>query len=150
MNKSLKMEKFILLVEDNPDDEELTVRALRKGNISNEIVVVRDGAEALDFIFCQGKFADRDINQKPQVILLDLKLPKVNGLEVLRKIRDNPVTKMLAVVVLTSSREERDLLESYNLGVNSYVCKPVDMQQFTAAVQQLGLYWILINETPGG
>lgn len=148
MKDMLKKNKYILLVEDNQDDEDLTVRALRKGNISNEIVVVRDGAEAIDFIFAQGNFSDRDVKQKPQVVLLDLKLPKVNGIEVLKKIRESSTTKTLPVVVLTSSREERDLIDSYNYGVNSYICKPVDMNQFSTAIQQLGLYWLVLNELP--
>lgn len=147
MPDSLKKTKYILLVEDNKDDEDLTVRALRKGNISNEIMVVRDGAEALDYLFAQGAFAGRDTSLKPQVILLDLKLPKINGLEVLKKIRESESTKSLPVVILTSSREEKDLLTGYQLGVNSYICKPVDMNQFSLAIQQLGLYWLVLNET---
>lgn len=148
MPDSLKKSKFILLVEDNKDDEDLTLRALRKGNISNEIVVVRDGAEALEYLFAQGAYAGRDINQKPQVVLLDLKLPKVNGLEVLQKIREADAFKTLPVVILTSSREEKDLLNGYKLGANSYICKPVDMNQFSTAIQQLGLYWLVLNELP--
>jgi two-component system response regulator len=147
MPDSLKKAKYILLVEDNKDDEDLTVRALRKGNISNDIKVVRDGAEALDYLFAQGAYAGRDTAHRPQVVLLDLKLPKINGLEVLQKIRENPATKSLPVVILTSSREEKDLLNGYKLGANSYICKPVDMNQFTAAIQQLGLYWLVLNET---
>jgi CheY-like chemotaxis protein len=143
-----KKTKFILLVEDNRDDEDLTVRALRKGSIGNEIMVARDGEEALDFFSGSGKFAGRDRSQLPQVVLLDLKLPKVNGLEVLKKIRDNPQTQKLPVVMLTSSREENDILQSYATGVNSYICKPVDMAQFTVAIQQLGMYWLVLNETP--
>lgn len=148
MPNSLKKAKYILLVEDNKDDEDLTLRALRKGNISNEIVVVRDGAEALDYLFAQGTYADRDKNHRPQVVLLDLKLPKVNGLEVLQKLRESDATKTLPVVILTSSREEKDLLNGYKLGANSYICKPVDMNQFSAAIQQLGLYWLVLNEIP--
>lgn len=148
MAELLKKSKYILLVEDNKDDEDLTIRALRKGNISNEIVIARDGAEALDFIFGQGAFAGRNVIDRPQVVLLDLKLPKFNGLEVLEKIRQDPRTKTMPVVILTSSREESDLVKGYSLGVNSYICKPVDMAQFTGAIQQLGLYWLVLNETP--
>ncbi len=139
--------KIILLVEDNPDDEELTIRALNKNNIMNEVVVARDGAEALDYLFGKGKYEGRDLNLMPEVILLDLKLPKVDGLEVLRQLRSNELTMSLPVVVLTSSKEERDLIESYRLGANSYVRKPVDFSQFTEAVRQLGLYWLVLNET---
>lgn len=137
---------YILLVEDNADDEELTLRAFGKGNVKNKVVVVRDGAEALDFLFAQGKYADRDISDRPQVILLDLKLPKIDGLEVLRQIRSRSETKFLPVVILTSSKEEKDVVEGYQLGANSYVCKPVDMTQFAQAIQQLGLYWLVLNE----
>ena len=140
--------KMILLVEDNPDDEALTIRALKKNNIGNALVVVRDGAEALDFLFCQGAYIDRDPQEKPQVILLDLKLPKVDGLEVLRRIRSNDNTRTLPVVILTSSREEQDLIQSYSLGANSYVRKPVDFTQFIEAVLNLGLYWLVLNEVP--
>lgn len=139
---------MILLVEDNPDDEALTIRALKKNNIGNALVVVRDGAEALDFLFCQGAYIDRDPQEKPQVILLDLKLPKVDGLEVLRRIRSTDSTRTLPVVVLTSSREEQDLIQSYSLGANSYVRKPVDFAQFIEAVLNLGLYWLVLNEAP--
>jgi len=138
----------ILLVEDNPNDVELTLRVLKKNNISNRLHVVRDGAEALEFIFCTGAYADRDIKNGPKVVLLDLKLPKVDGLEVLRQIKADPRTKTIPVVVLTSSREERDVVQSYHLGVNSYIVKPVDFEQFTEAVRQLGLYWLLLNEPP--
>lgn len=140
--------KMILLVEDNPDDEALTIRALKKNNIGNALIVVRDGAEALDFLFCKGAFADRDPLERPQIILLDLKLPKVDGLEVLRSLRENESTRTLPVVILTSSREEQDLIQSYSLGANSYVRKPVDFNQFVEAVLQLGLYWLVLNETP--
>lgn len=140
--------KMILLVEDNPDDEALTIRALKKNNIGNSLVIVRDGAEALDFLFCKGAFADRDPREQPQLILLDLKLPKVDGLEVLRRIRESESTRTLPVVILTSSREEQDLIKSYSLGANSYVRKPVDFNQFVEAVLQLGLYWLVLNETP--
>ncbi len=138
----------ILLVEDNPNDVELTLHALKKNNIANHIEVVRDGAEALDFLFGKGAFAGRDMESGPKVVLLDLKLPKVDGLEVLRQIRSDPRTRAIPVVVLTSSREERDITDSYNLGVNSYVAKPVDFEQFTEAVRQLGLYWLLLNQPP--
>jgi two-component system response regulator len=137
----------ILLVEDNPNDVELTLRALKKHNLANRIHVVRDGAEALEFLFCTGAYADRDI-KNPKVILLDLKLPKVDGLEVLRQVKSDPRTRTIAVVVLTSSREERDVVQSYKLGTNSYIVKPVDFEQFTEAVRQLGLYWLLLNELP--
>jgi len=138
----------ILLVEDNPNDVELTLHALKKNNIANRIEVVRDGAEALEFIFATGAYADRQNLEKPRVILLDLKLPKVDGLEVLRQIKADPRTRTIPVVALTSSREERDIVESYNLGVNSYIVKPVDFEQFTEAVRTLGLYWLLLNQPP--
>ena len=138
----------ILLVEDNPNDVEMTLRVLKKNNISNRIHVVRDGAEALEFIFCTGAYADRDIKNGPKVVLLDLKLPKVDGLDVLRQIKADPRTKSIPVVVLTSSREEQDIVRSYQLGTNSYIVKPVDFEQFTEAVRQLGLYWLLLNEPP--
>jgi two-component system response regulator len=140
--------KMILLVEDNPDDEALTMRALKKNNIGNDLTVVRDGAQALDFLFCTGAYADRDHNDKPQVILLDINLPKVDGLEVLRRIRADESTRLLPVVILTSSKEEQDLIKSYSLGANSYVRKPVDFDQFVEAVRQLGLYWLILNEVP--
>jgi len=140
--------KIILLVEDSPDDEALTLRALKKNNILNEVVVARDGVEALDFLFATGTYAGRDISIMPQVILLDLKLPKVDGLEVLRRLRADNRTKLLPVVMLTSSGEEADIINSYHLGANSYVRKPVDFAQFMEAVRQLGLYWLILNETP--
>ena len=139
---------IILLVEDNPDDEELAVRALKKNHVLNNVVVVRDGVEALDYLFGSGKYEGRDISEQPQVVLLDLKLPKVDGMEVLRRIREDERTKFLPVVVLTSSSEEKDLVESYKLGANSYIRKPVDFKQFTEAVQQLRLYWLVLNVTP--
>ncbi|MFO0754255.1 MAG: response regulator [Thermodesulfovibrionales bacterium] len=141
--------KIILLVEDNPDDELLTLRALKKNNVANEVVVARDGAEALDYLFATGRYSGRDREEEePQVVLLDLKLPKVDGLEVLRHIRSDARTKRLPVVVLTSSKEERDIIESYNLGANSYIRKPVDFDHFTEAIRQLGLYWLILNEAP--
>ena len=139
----------ILLVEDNPNDEELTLRALRKHNLANRVHVVRDGAEALEFIFATGAYTDRKMENGPKVILLDLKLPKVDGLEVLRRVKSDERTKATPVVVLTSSREERDVVESYKLGVNSYMVKPVDFDQFIQAVSQLGMYWVLLNQRPG-
>jgi len=141
-------DKVILLVEDNPDDEALTLRALKKNNILNEVVVAHDGVEALDYLFGTGTHAGRNPSHLPQVVLLDLKLPKVDGLEVLRRIRADERTKLLPVVVLTSSKEEQDLLKSYSLHANSYVRKPVDFTQFTEAVRQLGLYWLILNEPP--
>jgi two-component system response regulator len=138
----------ILLVEDNPNDVELALHALKKHNLSNRIHVVRDGAEALEFLFCTGAYAERHLEDGPKVILLDLKLPLVDGLEVLRRIKNDPRTQMIPVVVLTSSREERDLVESYQLGVNSYIVKPVDFQQFTEAMRILGMYWLLLNQAP--
>lgn len=139
-------ERVILLVEDNPSDEELTLRALKKSNILNRVVVVRDGAEALDYLFARGTHASRPTDELPQVILLDLKLPKIDGLEVLRGIRADERTKLLPVVVLTSSIQEQDVVTSYGLGANSYVRKPVDFTQFVEAVRQLGLYWLVINQ----
>ncbi len=135
----------ILLVEDNPDDEELTLRALQKSNISNPVTVVRDGVEALDYLFARGPHAGRDARM-PQLVLLDLKLPKLDGLEVLRALRDDPRTKRLPIVILTSSAEEQDILAGYDLGANSYIRKPVDFTQFVEAVRQLGLYWLVLNE----
>ncbi len=139
---------MILLVEDNPDDEALTLRALKKNNIANNIIVVRDGVEALEFLFCAGAYADRDPCEQPQVVLLDLKLPKVDGLEVLRRIRADEGTRLLPVVILTSSKEEQDLIKGYSLGANSYVRKPVDFNRFIEAVRQLGMYWLVLNEPP--
>jgi two-component system, response regulator len=140
--------KAILLVEDNPDDEALTLRAFRKNNISNEVIVARDGVEALDYLFGSGKYTGRDTGSLPQVVLLDLKLPKLDGLEVLRRIRAEELTRTLPVVVLTSSKEDQDLINSYRLGCNSYVRKPVNFEEFLEAARNLGLYWLLLNETP--
>jgi two-component system response regulator len=145
---STDMPLEILLVEDNPNDVELAMHALQKHNLANHIRVVRDGAEALDFLFGRGEFAGRDVNVTPRLVLLDLKLPKVEGLDVLRQIKADARTRKTPVVILTSSREERDVVESYNLGVNSYILKPVDFQQFTEAVRTIGLYWLLLNEPP--
>ncbi|HAZ14723.1 MAG: two-component system response regulator [Bdellovibrionales bacterium GWA2_49_15] len=141
-------EKTILLVEDNPLDEKLTVRALEKNNIANKIIVARDGAEALDVLFCTGKFAACDPANMPEMVLLDLKLPKVDGLDVLRKIRSNERTKLLPVVILTSSLEEKDVVESYKLGANSYIRKQIDFEKFAEAVRHLGLYWLVLNVPP--
>ena len=147
---ALTKEHTVLLVEDNRDDEELTLRAFGEHKLKNFVVVVRDGAAALDYIFATGAHAGRDVLDLPEVVLLDLKLPKVSGLEVLEKIRDDDRTRLLPVVVLTSSDEERDRIESYKLGANSYVRKPVEFEQFMKAVGRLGLYWLLLNEPPQG
>jgi two-component system response regulator len=144
------MNRVIMLVEDNPDDEALTVRALKKSKILNEVVVARDGVAALDYLFGEGAHAGRDTKEMPQVVLLDLKLPKLDGLGVLRRLRADDRTKLLPVVVLTSSNEERDRITSYGLGANSYVRKPVDFNQFVDAAAQLGLYWLVLNEGPPG
>ena len=141
-------QKYILLVEDNPDDVELTLLAFKKYNIKNDLVVIQDGAEALDYLFAEGAYAGRDPSNMPAVILLDLKLPKIGGLEILRRIRADERTKFLPVVILTSSKEEQDLIDGYKFGANSYVRKPVDFAQFTEAARQLGLYWLILNEPP--
>ena len=138
----------ILLVEDNPRDETLTLRALEKSNVANRVVVARDGVEALDYLLARGDYAGRDIEDTPQVILLDLKLPKMDGLEVLSEIRSDPRIKLIPVVILTSSLEEQDMVRGYGLGANSYIRKPVDFRQFTEAVRQLGMYWLLMNQPP--
>lgn len=146
MNTSLIIE--ILLVEDSPEDLELTCRALKNANLSNHIQIARDGAEALDFIFCEGLHAERRIEDTPKLILLDLKLPKVDGLEVLQRIKSDPRTRHIPVVVLTSSKEQTDVVKSYALGVNSYIVKPVNFESFSRAVQELGMYWLLLNHPP--
>jgi two-component system, response regulator len=141
-------EKVILLVEDNPDDEALTLRALKKNNILNSVVVAHDGVEALDYLFATGKYLGRDVTDQPQLVLLDLKLPKIDGLEVLRRLRADERTRLQPVVILTTSNEDRDILSSYKLGANSYIRKPVDFEQFMEAVRQLGLYWLVLNTSP--
>jgi len=138
----------LLIVEDNPQDLELALRALKKGNITNRIEVARDGAEALEFLFCRGAHASRKITDTPKVVLLDLKLPKVDGLDVLRQIKADPRTRTIPIVVLTSSREQSDLIASYQIGVNSYIVKPVNFESFSKAVQDLGLYWLILNQPP--
>ncbi|NKB18251.1 MAG: response regulator [Pseudanabaena sp. CRU_2_10] len=140
--------KSILLVEDNPDDEALAIRALKRHHISNEIVVAHDGVEALDYLFGTGQHTGRDLSLKPTVVLLDLKLPRIDGLEVLRRLREDERTRLLPVVILTTSNEEQDMLDSYSLGCNSYIRKPVDFVQFSEAIRQLGMYWLLMNEPP--
>lgn len=140
--------RLVLLVEDNPDDEALTLRALRKANVANDINVVRDGREALDFLFCEGQYADRDPSAVPGLILLDLKLPKLNGIEVLQRMRADSRTQLVPVVILTSSSQDEDIVQSYQSGANSYVRKPVDFSDFADAVANLGLYWMILNEGP--
>lgn len=143
-------QKAILLVEDNPRDEALTLRALRKSNIANDVIVAHDGVEALDYLFCRGGYAGRNADQNPQLVLLDLKLPKIDGLQVLEAIRGEERTRRLPVVIFTSSNEEEDLVRSYNLGANSYVRKPVEFEKFLEATKQLGLYWLVLNEAAPG
>jgi two-component system, response regulator len=138
----------IILVEDNPDDAELSIRALNKNRITNVLLHLKDGQEALDYIFCKGVYENRDISDIPKVILLDIKMPKVDGIEVLKRIKANSSTKMIPVVLLTSSKEEKDILESYQLGVNSYIVKPVNFDSFVKAVSELGLYWLFLNQLP--
>lgn len=140
--------KTILLVEDNPDDRELTLHAFQNGHIGNEVTLAKDGVEALDYLFCEGRHAGRDPSLMPAVVLLDLKLPKVDGLEVLRRVRADARTRLLPVVILTSSKEEQDLVNGYSLGANSYIRKPVDFDKFNEAIRQLGLYWLVMNEAP--
>ncbi len=144
MNESIIID--ILLVEDNPQDMELTLRALKKINIVNRIHTISDGAEALDFLFCKGTYSDRNMFQNPKIVILDLKLPKVDGIEILRQMKNNENTKVIPVVVLTSSKEDKDIVESYKLGVNSYIVKPVRLEKFFEAVKEIGLYWLLINQ----
>ena len=147
MDEMMK-ELEILLVEDNPTDAELAIRALKKNNLANKLVWVKDGAEALDFIFARGAYADRSVTNGPKVILLDLRLPKVDGMEVLREVKNDERTRTIPVVVLTSSKEDRDVAESYKLGVNSYISKPVEFDEFAKTVAELGLYWLLVNHPP--
>jgi two-component system response regulator len=144
------MNKALLLVEDNPTDEKLTVRAFRKSGVANDLVVVRDGAEALDYLFATGKYATRDANALPAVVMLDLMLPRINGLEVLRRIRADDRTKCLPVVILTASKEHEDMARGYSLGANAYVQKPVDFSEFAEAAKTIGLFWLLLNEPPPG
>jgi CheY-like chemotaxis protein len=146
MNNTNEVE--ILLVEDNPNDAELALRALKKHNLANHVAMVTDGEEALEFVFARGKYGHRNIGNGPRIILLDLKLPKVDGLEVLRAIKSDPRTKIIPVIVLTSSKEEKDIVESYKLGVNSYILKPVDFDKFVDAVKEIGYYWLLLNQSP--
>jgi two-component system, response regulator len=148
MNVDNSVAVDILLVEDNPQDAELTIRALKKHNLANRLFTVEDGAEALDFILCRGKYKDRSLSNPPKVVLLDLKLPKVSGLEVLRTLRQNDATRSVPVVIVTSSREDPDIKAAYALGANSYVVKPVDFDAFAEAVSSLGLYWLLVNQPP--
>lgn len=146
MNKLNEVE--ILIVEDNPNDAEMALRALKENNLTNHVMVVKDGEEALEFIFARGVFADRKNMRQPKIILLDLKLPKVDGLEVLKEIKEHPETKIIPVIILTSSKEESDIIRSYQLGVNSYIVKPVDFDKFVDSVRDLGLYWLLLNQLP--
>ncbi len=139
-------ERVVLLVEDNPDDEALALRAFKNNNIKNEVVVVRDGAEALDYLFATGPYTGRDLSDMPAIVLLDLKLPKIDGLEVLKRIHADERTKLLPVIILTSSKEDKDITEGYGLGANSYIRKPVDFGQFVEAIRNLGLYWLVLNE----
>jgi two-component system response regulator len=149
-SEASEKDRVILLVEDNPDDEALTLRAFRKNNVSHRVVVARDGVEALDYLFATGSHAERDPGADPRLVLLDLKLPRIDGLEVLRRIRSDPRTRLLPVVILTSSKEQQDMLDGYGLGANSYVQKPVDFARFIQAVEQLKLYWLVLNEFPRG
>ncbi len=142
------MEVEILIVEDNPNDAEMAIRALKRNNLTNKVLVVTDGEEALDFIFSRGKYIMRKKCVRPRMVLLDLKLPKIDGLEVLKEIKGNPETRIIPVIILTSSKQEKDLVESYNLGVNSYIVKPVEFEKFVDAVNELGMYWLLLNQQP--
>lgn len=144
----MERDKTILLIEDNPDDEALTIRALEKNNVANAVEVCRNGADALEYLFATGKHEDRDPNDLPMLVLLDLKLPKIDGIEVLRRVKNDERTKRVPVVILTSSREESDLAAGYDLGANSYISKPVDFEQFSEAVRNIGLYWLVLNQTP--
>jgi len=148
MSSGYSENSAILLVEDNPDDEELTLLAFKNNHIVNTIIVVRDGAEALDFLFKTGKFCNRDIHASPRIVLLDLKLPKIGGLEVLKKIRESPTTRYLPVVILTTSNQDEDIVNSYKFGANSFIRKPVEYSKFNEAIKQLGMYWLLLNEVP--
>lgn len=148
MSANLSENSTILLVEDNPDDEELTLLAFKNNNIANTIIVVHDGAEALDFLLKMGKFTERDVRTNPRLVLLDLKLPKIGGLEVLKRMRQNPPTQFLPVVILTTSNQDEDIVNSYKLGANSFIRKPVEFTKFNEAIRQLGLYWLLLNEVP--
>lgn len=148
MESNVTQKNVLLLVEDNPDDEELTLLAFEQSQIANEVVVVRDGVEALDYLFGTGLYAERDMSIMPALILLDLQLPRINGLEVLQRMRADNRTKLLPVAIMTTSNEEQDLINSYSLGCNSYIRKPIDYDQFVTAVQQLGVYWLLLNEPP--
>ena len=144
----MKHEFEIVIVEDNPNDAELMVRSLRKNRLANSLIVLEDGEQAMDFIFCHGKYADRDISRPPKVIFLDLKLPKVNGLEILKQIKSNKLTRKIPVIIVTSSKEDPDIAAAYDLGANSYVVKPVDFNNFVETIDRLGLYWLVINEKP--
>lgn len=144
----MKHEFEIVIVEDNPNDAELMVRSLKKNRLANSLIVLEDGEKALDFIFCQGKYADRDISRPPKVIFLDLKLPKVNGLEILKQIKSNKLTWKIPVIIVTSSKEDPDIAAAYDLGANSYVVKPVDFSNFVETIDRLGLYWLVVNEKP--
>lgn len=148
MSSGLSESTAILLVEDNPDDEELTLLAFKNNQIANPVIVVRDGAEALDFLFKAGKYAGRDLRSNPRLVLLDLKLPKIGGLDVLKKLRSTPATQFLPVVILTTSNQDEDIVNSYRLGANSFIRKPVEFRTFNEAIKQLGLYWLLLNEVP--
>jgi CheY-like chemotaxis protein len=146
--EAINRNRYLLLVEDNPDDIELTIRAIKKHHITNELIICHDGAEALDFLFARGSFCDRDINDKPRFVLLDLKLPKIDGLEVLRQIRADNRTKLIPVVIFSSSTEQRDMFNVYSEGANSYIRKPVEFEQYSESIRQVGTYWLILNEVP--